>query len=108
MQLWRQGPGGLEIVLSVTGLAFIASRGQAHHRVPGSTEESLAFAQAPYTHSVAPSRALNSNAGLGLISYFRIMNHSTPGLPVITNSQSPPKPMCIESVLNSIEKENIF
>ena len=27
------------------------------------------------------------------------MNCSTPGLPVITNSQSPPKPMCIESVM---------
>ena len=59
-------------MLSVTGLALTTSRGQEHHRLPGSTEESLAFAQAPYTHSVAPSRALNSNAGLGLISYFRI------------------------------------
>ena len=29
------------------------------------------------------------------------MNHSTPGLPVITNSQSPPKPMSIESVMPS-------
>ena len=29
------------------------------------------------------------------------MNRSTPGLPVITNSQSPPKPMSIESVMPS-------
>ena len=29
------------------------------------------------------------------------MNHSTPGLPVHTNSRSPPKPMSIESVLPS-------
>ena len=29
------------------------------------------------------------------------MNCSTPGLPVITNSQSPPKPMSIESVMPS-------
>ena len=29
------------------------------------------------------------------------MNHSTPGLPAITNSRSPPKPMSIESVMPS-------
>ena len=29
------------------------------------------------------------------------MNHSTPGLPVITNSKSPPKPMSIKSVMPS-------
>ena len=29
------------------------------------------------------------------------MNHSTPGLPVIINSQNPPKPMSIESVMPS-------
>ena len=29
------------------------------------------------------------------------INHSTPGLPVITNSQSPRKPMSIESVMPS-------
>ena len=29
------------------------------------------------------------------------MNHSTPGLPSITNSQSPPKPMSIESLMPS-------
>ena len=29
------------------------------------------------------------------------MNHSTPGLPVHTSSQSPPKPMSIESVMPS-------
>ena len=29
------------------------------------------------------------------------MNRSMPGLPVITNSRSPPKPMCIESVMPS-------
>ena len=29
------------------------------------------------------------------------MNHSMPGLPVITNSQSPPKPMSIELVMSS-------
>ena len=28
-----------------------------------------------------------------------LMNHSTPGLPVITNSRSTPKPMSIESVM---------
>ena len=30
-----------------------------------------------------------------------LMNHSTPGFPSITNSQSPPKPMSIESVMPS-------
>ena len=29
------------------------------------------------------------------------MNHSTPGLPLITNSRSPPKPMSIESEMPS-------
>ena len=29
------------------------------------------------------------------------MNHSTPGLLSITNSRSPPKPMCIETVMPS-------
>lgn len=71
-QLWRQSPGGQEMVLRATGLAITASSCQEKSRVPSRTHKGPAFAHPPGMHSVAPSKASHSKAGLAFFSYFRI------------------------------------
>ena len=61
----------------------------------------LAVQSQPLGSQGSPSSQSVSSVAQSCPTLCNPMNHSTPGLPSITNSQSPPKPMSIESLMPS-------